>query len=456
MATATSAPTPTVGGSGGYTTYNSNGTVASFTPTATYKAQVASDVASGKDTPTGVGGAINQNVVGKATAGVIPDTINSSNTAAQTSIVLPTPKAPPSTGTDVMTAVGAQNSVYQNAIQATAAAQDKATGSSSGTDALKTQLALLAGIPQKQNALSDPAVTAAHDQMIAAQNQTNQDTALLNAITTKATTDKLSLIGQGNGVPGAIIGGQQAEIDREAAIQSLPVAAKIAIDQGNLKVAQDNLTYMTSVVQEKVNNAYDNATATYNAISGFVSKSESATLDALKTTTANAVTAQRDAINNAADYAKLAITNGNGALAAQLMKYQATIGGLNPTSATYATDLKNAQNSVATIASQIKPKAPTLTVADQKQASLTALSNIVQTNGGGKSTPGTNGIPVIDQFGFITPEALKYFIAHAPSEGLTAADVVTTLAPQISRDNGTVAPAYGLNKALSNLVNAAS
>ena len=97
------------------------------------------------------------------------------------------------------------------------------------------------------------------------------------------------------------------------------------------------------------------------------------------------------------------------------------------------------------------------TVANAKQSALDNLSNIVTTNNNGKPLPGTNGIPVIDSNGFITPEALQTALAAAPSEGLTEADVINQLTPYIARnDDGTVMNTYKLNAALAKLVNPAS
>lgn len=55
---APSAPTTTAGGSGGYTLYNPDGSVKSFQTGAQKSASDAADIASGKDTPENVGGAL--------------------------------------------------------------------------------------------------------------------------------------------------------------------------------------------------------------------------------------------------------------------------------------------------------------------------------------------------------------------------------------------------------------
>lgn len=98
----------------------------------------------------------------------------------------------------------------------------------------------------------------------------------------------------------------------------------------------------------------------------------------------------------------------------------------------------------------------TSTVADQKSAALDNLTNIVTTNNNGKPLPGTNGVPVIDSSGFITPQGLAVALSAAPSEGLTEADVINQLKPYLATDkDGTVMSTYKLNAALAKLVNPA-
>ncbi len=88
---------PTVGGSGGYTLYNNDGSVKSFTPSDTYKANNKADIAAGIDTPTGVGGEINQDAALQKYANTNPEAADkvmdrlgyTGNTANRTTTVNP-------------------------------------------------------------------------------------------------------------------------------------------------------------------------------------------------------------------------------------------------------------------------------------------------------------------------------------------------------------------------------
>jgi hypothetical protein len=106
-------------------------------------------------------------------------------------------------------------------------------------------------------------------------------TATLNAITAKQNADLLNLrgIGAKEGVTETVYGGQQAEINREAAIQALPVQAQIATAQGNLQLAQDYLSQITTFTKEKLDNEYRYQTAVYNSVRGYADKAETKILD---------------------------------------------------------------------------------------------------------------------------------------------------------------------------------
>ena len=79
------------------------------------------------------------------------------------------------------------------------------------------------------------------------QQAVNDYTAQLNTIVANRDAEVLSLEGQGRGITESIIGGQQAQINREAAIRALPVQAQLAAAQGNLQMAQEHIDKMFTV-----------------------------------------------------------------------------------------------------------------------------------------------------------------------------------------------------------------
>jgi hypothetical protein len=109
----------------------------------------------------------------------------------------------------------------------------------------------------------------------------NDYTAQLNAITAKAEADKLRVTGQGRGVPEVIIGGQQAQIEKEAAIEALPVAAQLAAAQGNLATAQQHVDTYAKLLINDANAKYQHKQDTFKTILPFLSAAESRRLDVL-------------------------------------------------------------------------------------------------------------------------------------------------------------------------------
>lgn len=87
------------------------------------------------------------------------------------------------------------------------------------------------------------------------QNTQNQ----INAITTKMNTDLLQLRGTAakEGVVEAVYGGQQAQVTREATIKLLPLQAQLAVDQGNLELAQENTNTLFKIYSEDAKNSVD-------------------------------------------------------------------------------------------------------------------------------------------------------------------------------------------------------
>lgn len=110
------------------------------------------------------------------------------------------------------------------------------------------------------------------------QQQKNDITGEINTIQANAEAAKLALVGQGRGIPEYIIGGQTAQIDREAAIKAIPLQVKLSLAQGNLQIAQDRLDTLFKLRSEDIKNDYDYSKMKYDAVRGFVDKDEAVKL----------------------------------------------------------------------------------------------------------------------------------------------------------------------------------
>lgn len=147
-----------------------------------------------------------------------------------------------------------------------------------------------AGIAEKQQAVNDLSAT-------------------LNAITAKSQAEQLSVVGQGRGIPEAIIGGQQAQIAREAAIQALPVAAQLAAAQGNLQLAQTHLDTMFQLAVKDAQNQYEHRVALNNSIMNFATEADKRRLVLLDKSAAETATLQTTLATERRKYLSLAILN---------------------------------------------------------------------------------------------------------------------------------------------------
>lgn len=88
------------------------------------------------------------------------------------------------------------------------------------------------------------------------QQSVNDFSAQLNTIVANRDANKLRLEGQGRGITDVIIGGQQAQIDKEAAISALPVQAQLAAAQGNLQLAQDHINTWGNILMKDAEQQY--------------------------------------------------------------------------------------------------------------------------------------------------------------------------------------------------------
>jgi hypothetical protein len=123
----------------------------------------------------------------------------------------------------------------------------KQTGDTEGVTAAKDSANVLGQYLEKTIGFAKP-TEGANEQALAdarrqagvdaAQREFNRYSNQINTITAQRDAAQLSLEGQGRGQTMSFIGGEQARIGREAAIQALPIQAQLAAAQGNLEQAQ--------------------------------------------------------------------------------------------------------------------------------------------------------------------------------------------------------------------------
>lgn len=160
-------------------------------------------------------------------------------------------------------------------------------------------------------------------------------TSQLNSIVAKAQADQLAVTGQGRGIPEVIIGGQQAQINKEAAIQALPVQAQLSAAQGDLQMAQQHVDQMFQIRVTDAQNAYNYKAKVIDSLFEFANSQETRRLQAAKDASSSNMTLLQNAINFNQQIAAQALQNGNTAAFSQLTKIVPP----DPNSKTFAADL---------------------------------------------------------------------------------------------------------------------
>ena len=160
------------------------------------------------------------------------------------------------------------------------------------------------------------------------QNYTSQ----LNTIIANRDANLLQLRGTGSreGVTEAVYGGQQATVNREAAISALPVQAALASAQGNLELAQTHLDTMFKLKSSDAKAKYDYNNKVLDSIYNFATGIEQKRLDALKTKEDRAYTREENNRKLLFDLASQAVEYGKGSLVS-------SITGIDPASANFDT-----------------------------------------------------------------------------------------------------------------------
>ena len=165
-------------------------------------------------------------------------------------------------------------------------------------------------------------------------------TGQLNQIVATSQAQQLQVTGQGRGIPEVIIGGQQAQIAKEAAIQALPIAAQLSAAQGNLAMAESNLNTLFKIYSDDANNEYNRKTKLNEQIFTFLTGREQTKLASIQKQEDRAYAEGESLRKTQENYAMLAFGNNQGALGAKLAS-------LDPKSPTYRTDLAKLQSQIS-------------------------------------------------------------------------------------------------------------
>lgn len=116
-----------------------------------------------------------------------------------------------------------------------------------------------------------------------AEQDVNTYTAQINSIVANRDANMLRLEGQGRGITDVIIGGQQAQIQKEAAIAALPIQAQLAAAQGRLDMANEYINTMFTIKKADADAKYQRSLSIIDAYFDYADKIEQRQFEELKT-----------------------------------------------------------------------------------------------------------------------------------------------------------------------------
>jgi len=170
-----------------------------------------------------------------------------------------------------------------------------ATATDPATNNFQAYLNTIQGLNDKKESASDVFKRIEKQSGLRqAQQDVQNYTSQINTITSNAQAQSLSLEGQGRGQTGSFVGGEQARISREAAIQALPIQALLANAQGNKELAQTHLDTRFKLEMQDAQSQYDYKLKVVGAVYEFASTQEKRRLDEIAQEKANEFTLKRD------------------------------------------------------------------------------------------------------------------------------------------------------------------
>jgi len=163
----------------------------------------------------------------------------------------------------------------------------------------------------------------------------NSLTGQLNTLNASRDAAMLSLEGQGRGQTQGFVGGEQARINREAAIQAMPIQAQLAIAQDDLESARIYAGQYFQAKMQDETNAYNQKKENNRLVFEFLNAAEQRRVAANEKALDREYAEKQATSKSAEAIALQAIEYGQSSLASKVM-------GLDTKSPTYAADVRNA------------------------------------------------------------------------------------------------------------------
>jgi hypothetical protein len=214
---------------------------------------------------------------------------------------------------------------------------NNAVDNSTNVEAIYNQMSKILGARPSEEVALQAAISQSGERE--ARQRVNNIQSQLAQITSDMQQKQLIVTGQGRGIPEAIIGGQQAQFAKEAAILALPLQSQLAAAQGDLEYASSLLDKLFKVKSEDIQNEYNDRVNMYNFAYNVADKNQQRQIDEFKTKAGYEHDFQLQNISTLNSLSKEAMNNGQASLAIQ-------IAGLDPKSPSFRSDLQLMQSKV--------------------------------------------------------------------------------------------------------------
>ena len=140
----------------------------------------------------------------------------------------------------------------------------------------------------------------------------------INTITANRDAAVLSLEGQGRGQTEGFVGGEQARINREAAIKALPIQAQLAAAQNKVQLAQDHINTWGAILMQDAQNKYNFKKEQFGALKDYLTDVEKMRLAKLEKENDRKYAEKQNNIQQLTAIMADAAANGQGGLISQI------------------------------------------------------------------------------------------------------------------------------------------
>lgn len=199
----------------------------------------------------------------------------------------------------------------------------------------------------------------------------NDYTSQLNSITASSQAEQLKLEGQGRGQTEGFVGGEQARINREAAIAALPVQAQLAAAQGSLQFAESRLNRLWAIRSSDIDAQYNHRANVVNKVLEFANASESRLLNARLSDIADKKATEKDNLNQIREWSKMALQSGQNELISQFAT-------LDPASENFASEFGAIQSQVQDTTSALQRESLRASIASSNRANQASAKRDTQ------------------------------------------------------------------------------